>query len=394
MGWQDVKFSKAALERYSRHIIIPEFNIEGQKKLKNAKVLVIGTGGLGAPLLLYLTAAGVGTIGIVDMDVVDDSNLQRQVLFTVKDIGRPKVEVAAERLAQLNPHVKFVTYNTQFHSSNAFDILKDYDVVADGTDNFPTRYLVNDASVLLGKTNVYGSIFRFDGQVTVFNYQYENGETGPNYRDLYPEPPPPGLVPSCAEGGVLGVLPGIIGSMQASEVIKVITGVGDPLVGRLFTYDALNFETRILRFKKDKHNPISGENITIRELIDYEQFCGIVKQPAHSETQKTNTVKEITVQELKQLFDSKADFQLIDVREDYEFEIANLGGELIPLGTVLQNVDTINKEKQVVVHCRSGKRSADAIRVLEERFGFENLYNLKGGILAYADQVDNSLAKY
>lgn len=394
MGWQDVKFSKAELERYSRHIIIPEFNIEGQKKLKNAKVLVIGTGGLGAPLLLYLTAAGVGTIGIVDMDVVDDSNLQRQVLFTVKDLGRPKVEVAAERLAQLNPHVKFVTYNTQFHSSNAFDILKDYDVVADGTDNFPTRYLVNDASVLLGKTNVYGSIFRFDGQVTVFNYQYENGEVGPNYRDLYPEPPPPGLVPSCAEGGVLGVLPGIIGSMQASEVIKVITGVGDPLVGRLFTYDALNFETRILRFKKDKHNPISGENPTVTALIDYEQFCGIVKQPTTSEIQKLNTVKEITVQELKQLFDSKADFQLIDVREDYEFEIANLGGELIPLGTVLQHVEKINKDKQVVVHCRSGKRSADAIRVLEERFGFDNLYNLKGGILAYADQVDNSLAKY
>ncbi len=394
MGWQDVKFSKAELERYSRHIIIPEFNIEGQKKLKNAKVLVIGTGGLGAPLLLYLTAAGVGTIGIVDMDVVDDSNLQRQVLFTVKDLGRPKVEVAAERLAQLNPHVKFVTYNTQFHSSNAFDILKDYDVVADGTDNFPTRYLVNDASVLLGKTNVYGSIFRFDGQVTVFNYQYENGEVGPNYRDLYPEPPPPGLVPSCAEGGVLGVLPGIIGSMQASEVIKVITGVGDPLVGRLFTYDALNFETRILRFKKDKHNPISGENPTIKALIDYEQFCGIVKQPSTSENQNLNTVKEITVQELKQLFDSKADFQLIDVREDYEFEIANLGGELIPLGTVLQHVDKINKDKQVVVHCRSGKRSADAIRVLEERFGFDNLYNLKGGILAYADQIDNSLAKY
>lgn len=394
MGWQDVKFSKAELERYSRHIIIPEFNIEGQKKLKNAKVLVIGTGGLGAPLLLYLTAAGVGTIGIVDMDVVDDSNLQRQVLFTVKDVGRPKVEVAAERLTQLNPHVKFITYNTQFHSSNAFDILKDYDVVADGTDNFPTRYLVNDASVLLGKTNVYGSIFRFDGQVTVFNYQYENGEVGPNYRDLYSEPPPPGLVPSCAEGGVLGVLPGIIGSMQASEVIKVITGVGDPLVGRLFTYDALNFETRVLRFKKDKLNPISGENATIKELIDYEQFCGIIKQPTHSETQKINTVKELTVQELKQLIDSKANFQLIDVREDYEFEIANLNGELIPLGTILQHVDKINKDKQVVVHCRSGKRSADAIRVLEERFGFENLYNLKGGILAYADQVDNTLAKY
>ncbi len=394
MSWQNVTFSKAELERYSRHIIIPEFNIEGQKKLKNAKVLVIGTGGLGAPLLLYLTAAGVGTIGIVDMDVVDDSNLQRQVLFTVNDVGKSKVEVAAERLKLLNPHVNFITYNTQFHSSNAFEILKDYDVVADGTDNFPTRYLVNDASVLLGKTNVYGSIFRFDGQVTVFNYQYENGERGPNYRDLYPEPPPPGLVPSCAEGGVLGVLPGIVGSMQASEVIKVITGVGEPLIGRLFTYDALNFETRILRFKKDKHNPISGENPTLTELIDYEQFCGIVKEPAHSETQKINNVKEISVQELKELIDSNADFQLIDVREDYEYEIANLNGELIPLGTVMQNTDKISKEKQVVVHCRSGKRSADAIRVLEERFGFDNLYNLKGGILAYADEVDDTLAKY
>jgi molybdopterin/thiamine biosynthesis adenylyltransferase/rhodanese-related sulfurtransferase len=394
MSWQDVKFSKAELERYSRHIIIPEFNIEGQKKLKNAKVLVIGTGGLGAPLLLYLTAAGVGTIGIVDMDVVDDSNLQRQVLFTVKDIGRPKVEVAAERLAQLNPFVKFVTYNIQFHSSNAFDILKEYDIVADGTDNFPTRYLVNDASVLLGKTNVYGSIFRFDGQATVFNYQYQNGERGPNYRDLYPEPPPPGLVPSCAEGGVLGVLPGIVGSLQASEVIKVITGVGEPLVGRLFTFDALNFETRTLRFKKDKHNPLTGENPTIKALVDYEQFCGIVKHPAHSETQKTNNVKELTVQELKELIDANADFQLIDVREDYEFEIANIGGELIPLGTVLHNADKISKDKQVVIHCRSGKRSADAIRALEEKFGFDNLYNLKGGILAYADQIDTSLAKY
>jgi adenylyltransferase/sulfurtransferase len=394
MSWEDIQFSKAELERYSRHIIIPEFNIEGQKKLKAAKVLVIGTGGLGAPLLLYLTAAGVGTIGIVDMDVVDDSNLQRQVLFTVKDLGRPKVEVAAERLAQLNPHVKFITYNTRFHSSNALDILKDYDVVADGTDNFPTRYLVNDASVLLGKTNVYASIFRFDGQVTVFNYQYENGETGPNYRDLYPEPPPPGLVPSCAEGGVLGVLPGIIGSLQANEVIKVITGIGEPLVGRLFTFDALNFETRILYFKKDKHNPLTGENPTIKHLIDYEQFCGISTQPTHSETPKPVAVKEITVLELKQLFDSNADFQLIDVREDYEYEIANLGGELIPLGTILQNVDKISRTRKVIVHCRSGKRSADAIRALEEKFGFDNLYNLKGGILAYAEQIDNTLPRY
>lgn len=394
MSWQEVKFSKAELERYSRHIIIPEFNIEGQKKLKNAKVLVIGTGGLGAPLLLYLAAAGVGTIGIVDMDVVDDSNLQRQVLFSVKDIGRSKVEVAAERLTQLNPHIKFITYNTQFHSSNAFDILKDYDVVADGTDNFPTRYLVNDASVLLGKTNVYGSIFRFDGQVTVFNHKYEDGEIGPNYRDLYPEPPPPGLVPSCAEGGVLGVLPGIIGSLQANEVIKVITKIGEPLVGRLFTFDALNFETRILRFKKDKNNPISGEKPSITALIDYDQFCGIDKNKTIQENKNLNIVKEISVKELKDLKDKKINFQLIDVREDYEYEIANLEGELIPLGTILQNVEKIDRTRQVVVHCRSGKRSADAIRALEEKFGFNNLYNLKGGILAYADEVDQSLAKY
>lgn len=243
-GQSNGQFTKDELERYSRHLIIPEFNIEGQRKLKNAKVLVVGTGGLGSPVLLYLTAAGVGTIGIMDFDVVDESNLQRQVLFTVKDVGRPKVEVAKERLTALNPHVNFIVHNTHLNSSNALDIIKDYDVVADGTDNFPTRYLVNDACVLSGKTNVYASIFRFDGQLTVFNYTDKNGETGPNYRDLYPEPPPPGLVPSCAEGGVIGVLPGILGTLQANEVIKVITGIGEPLVGKMFLFDALTFSNR------------------------------------------------------------------------------------------------------------------------------------------------------
>lgn len=392
-GQPNIGFSKEELERYSRHLIIPDFNIEGQRKLKKAKVLVVGTGGLGAPMLQYLAAAGVGTIGIVDFDVVEASNLQRQVLFTMNDVGRPKVEAAEERLTALNPHVNIKTYNTHLNSSNALEIIKDYDLVADGTDNFPTRYLVNDACVLLGKTNVYASIFRFDGQLTVFNYQYENGETGPNYRDLYPEPPPPGLVPSCAEGGVIGVLPGILGSLQANEVIKVITGVGEPLVGRMFLFDALTFHNRTLKFRKDPNNPISGENPTINELIDYEQFCGIPEQK--SEKQKIQeAVKEITVKELKKMIDNEEDFQLIDVREDFEYEIVNLEGELIPMNKVLQETDRIAKDKKVVVHCRSGQRSAQVIHALEQQFGYDNLYNLKGGVLAYADEVDPSLPKY
>ncbi len=385
-----MSFSKQELERYSRHIIIPEFGMEGQRKLKEAKVLVVGTGGLGSPVLLYLAAAGVGTIGIVDFDKVDDSNLQRQVLFGVGDVGRPKVDAAADRLRALNPYITINTYNLQLHSSNALDILKDYDLVADGTDNFPTRYLVNDAAVLLGKTNVYASIFRFDGQVTVFNYKNADGTFGPNYRDLYPTPPPPGLVPSCAEGGVLGVLPGIVGSLQASEVIKVITGIGEPLIGKLYLFDALSFESRTLKFKKDPNAP------KIEKLIDYEQFCGIEK-PAVETAKKDNTVKEISVTELKALKDKGADFQLIDVREEYEYDIANLanlGAELIPLATVPANAERIAKGKQVIIHCRSGARSANAVRLLESQFGFDNLYNLKGGILAYADEVDTSLAKY
>ena len=385
----EVTFSKAELERYSRHLIIPEFNIEGQRKLKEAKVLVVGTGGLGAPLIQYLSAAGVGTIGIVDFDVVDDSNLQRQVLFTNADVGRPKVEVAKERIEAQNPFIQIITYNTQLTSENALEIIRDYDVVADGTDNFPTRYLVNDACVLSDKVNVYASIFRFDGQVSVFNHLHEDGTRGPNYRDLFPSPPPPGLVPSCAEGGVLGVLPGIIGSLQANEVIKVITGIGEPLSGRMFIFDALSFETRTLNLRKDEKNPLNGKNPTQTELIDYEMFCGIGQ-----ENGQTANVKEITVKELESWQAEKKDFQLIDVREGYEYDIANLGGELIPLAKVEKAVNKIASDKEVVIHCRSGKRSADAIQLLEQKYGFKNLYNLKGGILAYADEIDQSLAKY
>ncbi|MDZ4847537.1 MAG: molybdopterin-synthase adenylyltransferase MoeB [Chitinophagales bacterium] len=388
-----IQFSKAELERYSRHLIIPEFNIEGQRKLKNARVLVIGSGGLGSPSLLYLAAAGVGNIGVVDFDVVDDSNLQRQVLFTTKDIGKPKVEAAKERLLGLNPYINITTYNTHLNSSNALEIFKDWDIVADGTDNFPTRYLINDACVLLGKVNIFASIFRFDGQVTVFNYKYPNGEFGPNYRDLYPEPPPPGLVPSCAEGGVLGVLPGIIGSLQANETIKVITGLGEPLVGRMFALDALTFQIRTFKFRKDPNNPLNGNNPTITKLIDYEMFCGM---PLKEEEEKRGLqgVKEVTVKELKEMRDRHEDFQLIDCREKYEYEIAHLDGELIPLNKILDANGKISRDKKVVVHCRSGQRSASAIKALEEKYGFKNLYNLKGGILAWAAEIDPSVPRY
>ena len=371
-GLEEINFTKEELARYNRHIIIPEFGIEAQKKLKAAKVLVIGSGGLGSPLLLYLAAAGVGTLGIVDLDVVDDSNLQRQVLFGVQDIGIPKVEAAKIRLKQLNPHIKIKTYNTQFTSKNALEIIKDYDVVADGTDNFPTRYLVNDASVLAGIPNVYASIFQFEGQVSVFNYTDKNGTKGPNYRDLYPTPPEPGLIPNCAEGGVLGVLPGIIGSLQANEVIKVITGVGEPLSGRFFVFDALTFETRTLKITK------RANSTEIKELIDYEQFCGIsvIEKP----------VKEISTLELENWISNGEDFQIIDVRETSEYEQINIGAHLIPLGEVIARNHEIEREKKVVIHCRSGARSAKAIRQLEE-IGFDNLYNLKGGILAIEQET-------
>jgi adenylyltransferase/sulfurtransferase len=380
-------FSKEELARYNRHIIIPGFGLEAQQKLKSAKVLVIGSGGLGSPVLLYLAAAGVGTIGIVDFDVVDDSNLQRQVLFGVNEIGKPKVEAARRRLETLNPYIRLNIYNTHLNSQNALDILKEYDVIADGTDNFPTRYLVNDASVLLGKPNVYASIFQFEGQVSVFNYRNANGELGPNYRDLYPTPPPPGLVPSCAEGGVLGVLPGIIGSLQALEVIKVITGVGETLSGRFYIFDALDFQSRTFTIRRREDNPINGKNPTITALIDYEQFCGM-------RAVEEAPLKEITA---KQLYDWQVrgeKFQLIDVREPHEFDIVNIGGELIPLGTVSNNSDRIARDQNVVIHCKMGGRSAKAIRELQEKFGFTNLYNLKGGILSYIDEVQPELTKY
>jgi sulfur-carrier protein adenylyltransferase/sulfurtransferase len=386
MSHENIHFSKEELARYDRHIIIPDFGFEAQKKLKAAKVLVIGSGGLGSPSLLYLAAAGVGTIGIVDFDVVDDSNLQRQVLFGVDEIGKPKVESAKKRLESLNPFITIKVYNQQLTSQNALDIIKDYDVVADGTDNFPTRYLVNDACVLLGKPNVYGSIFQFEGQVSVFNYINKEGELGPNYRDLYPTPPPPGLVPSCAEGGVLGVLPGIIGSLQALEVIKIITGVGETLSGRFFIFDALNFETRTFKIKRSPSNPLNGDHPTIKQLIDYERFCGVkaVEKP----------IKEITSRELYDMQVRGEDIQIIDVREPHEYQIANMGGELIPLATVSANADKIERNKKVIVHCKMGGRSAKAIHELEEKFGFTNLYNLKGGILGWIDEVQPELTKY
>jgi len=389
---EEIKFSKEELERYSRHLIIPEFNIEGQKKLKAARVLVIGTGGLGTPLLLYLTAAGVGNIGIVDFDVVDTSNLQRQVLFTTQDVGRPKVEAARERLSALNPFVNFEIFNLKLDSSNALDLISKYDVIADGTDNFPTRYLVNDATVLAGKVNVFASIFRFEGQASVFNYKFPDDSRGPNYRDLFPTPPPPGLVPSCAEGGVLGVLPGILGSIQANEVIKVITGVGEPLAGRLFQFDASEFKTRIFKLTKDPDNPLTGTNPTQKELIDYEYFCNINNHASIEE--KNGKEQEITVTQLNDWILTGKKFQLIDVREPYEFDIVNLGGMLIPKNEILNHLAALNPETDIVIHCRSGRRSHDVIRLIHQHTNLKKLYNLKGGILAWVDEIDPSLPKY
>ena len=387
---EEITLSKEELERYSRHLILPEFNIEGQKKLKNARVLVVGTGGLGAPLLLYLTAAGVGTIGIVDFDVVDISNLQRQVLFTTADIGRPKVEAAAERLKALNPHIRFEVFNKRLDSSNALELITLFDVVADGTDNFQTRYLVNDACVLAGKVNVFASIFRFEGQASVFNYRYPDGTRGPNYRDLFPTPPPPGLVPSCAEGGVLGVLPGILGSLQANEVIKVISGVGEPLVGRLFQFDAASFTTKIYKIAKDPDNPLTGMNASQTGLIDYDYFCGIHFAPKPKEEH----ADEIEVATLKEWIRSGKDFQLIDVREPFEYAIANIGGKLIPKNEIMTHIDQIDRNKDVVFLCKSGIRSRDVINRLRKEAGLTNLYNVTGGITAWAIEIDPSLPKY
>jgi sulfur-carrier protein adenylyltransferase/sulfurtransferase len=373
-------FSNEELAQYSRHLILPEFNIEGQRKLKNASVLVIGAGGLGCPVLQYLTAAGVGHIGIVDFDVVDYSNLQRQVLYTVDDVGKPKAETAAKKLSRLNPHIRFTTFPQKLTSENALEILRIFDLVCDGTDNFPTRYLVNDACVLLDKPNVHGAIFRFEGQVSVFNFKYQDGSHGPQYRDLFPTPPPPGMVPSCAEGGVLGVLPGIIGTIQANEAIKVLTGIGEPLAGKLFFLDALTFETRVLKISM---NP---DLQAPTELIDYEDFCGV-----HTNT--SSNIREITVIELKNLMDNGEKYQLIDVREPYEYEIANLGGVLIPLESLRERIGEISSTEMVIVHCRSGARSARAIEKLTH-LGFQNTFNLKGGILEWSDKIDPEMPKY
>jgi adenylyltransferase/sulfurtransferase len=383
-------FSKEELERYSRHLIIPSFNIEGQRKLKEASVLVVGSGGLGAPLLSYLAAAGLGHIGIVDYDTVDDSNLQRQVLFSVQDLGRPKVEAAAERLRAQNPHIEITTYQQQLTSDNALGIIRNYDVVADGTDNFPTRYLVNDACVLLDKVNVYASVYRFEGQLAVFNYTDKQGQRYPNYRDLFPSPPPPGQVPSCAEGGVLGVLPGIMGSLQASEVIKVVSGTGEPLAGKLYIFDTLSFESRTLRIHPNPENPLTGENPKQTGLIDYEQFCGMPGQ----ESTPVVKVREMDVHELRRLRERGESPQIIDVREPYEYYIANLGGELIPRKTVEDELHRISRDRKVVVHCRSGVRSSRVIDLLEKKHGFTNLYNLKGGILAWANEIDPEMPQY
>ena len=365
--------SPEELARYARHLILPDFGPEGQQRLKAARVLVVGCGGLGAPLLQYLSAAGLGHIGLVDFDVVEESNLQRQVLFGQRDLGRPKVEAARDRILDLNPHVEITVYNTLLSSQNALDIIRDYDIVADGTDNFQTRYLVNDACVLLDKVNVYASIFRYDGQVSVFNLPDSGtGERGPNYRDLYPLPPLAGTVPSCAEGGVLGVLPGILGCLQANEVIKVATGVGEPLSGRLFLFDARSFTARTLRFGKDPANPLTGEQPTQTGLVDYDAFCGVVSEPA---------VPGISAAEFAALKASGKPFQLIDVREPYEYAIHNMGGELMPAGNILSFLEKISQDKMLVIHCQSGMRSSKIVRQLMD-IGYSNLYNLEGGLSA------------
>jgi sulfur-carrier protein adenylyltransferase/sulfurtransferase len=379
--------SKDEILRYSRHLIMPEVGMEGQLKLKQAKVLLIGTGGLGAPLGLYLAAAGVGRIGLVDFDVVDFTNLQRQVIHGTKDVGKKKLDSAAESMNDINPFVRIDKHEVAITSENAFEVMRDYDIVVDGTDNFPTRYLVNDACVLLGKPNVYGSIFRFEGQATVFAY-----EGGPCYRCLYPEPPPPGLVPSCAEGGVLGILPGIIGLIQATETVKLILGTGEPLVGRLMLYDALGMKFRELKLRKNPECPICGDHRTIHQLIDYNQFCGVPATPPPPSPGVAEG--EIDPVEVKAKIDRHDPFVLIDVREPHEYQIAKIPyAKLIPLGELPKRVSELNSADEIVAHCKSGMRSAKAVDFLKQA-GFKKVKNMKGGILAWSDKVDPSVAKY
>jgi adenylyltransferase/sulfurtransferase len=378
--------SNEEILRYSRHLIMPEVTMEGQKKLKSARVLCVGTGGLGSPLALYLAAAGVGTLGLVDFDVVDYTNLQRQVLHHTGDVGRLKLDSAIDKLTAINPFVEIKRFDTYLNSQNALDIFKDFDIIADGTDNFATRYLVNDACVLSGKPNVYASIFRFEGQASIFAT-----EAGPCYRCLYPEPPPPGLVPSCAEGGVLGVLPGLLGVIQATEVIKLILGVGEPLIGRLVLVDALAMRFRELRVRKNPECPVCGTNPTVKELIDYNQFCGV--RGEESEASTSVKIPEIQPEELKRRLDAREDIFVLDVREPHEYQIVNIKGYLIPLGDLPTRVHELDSSREIVVHCKSGARSAKAVDFLRKS-GFKRATNLTGGILAWADRIDTTLPKY
>ena len=379
-----VSLSNEEVLRYSRHLIMPEVGMEGQLKLKAARVLCMGAGGLGSPLALYLAAAGVGKIGIVDFDVVDFTNLQRQIIHTTADVGRKKLDSAEDKLKAINPNVSVVRFDTRLSSANALEIFRDFDIVVDGTDNFPTRYLVNDACVLTGKPNVYGSIFRFEGQVSVFGM-----EEGPCYRCLYPEPPPPGLVPSCAEGGVLGILPGLVGVMQATEAIKLILGTGEPLIGRLLLVDALAMRFRELKLRKNPDCPACGTERTINHLIDYNEFCGIRGEEKSVDAQ----VPTISVEELKKKKDAGEDIFVLDVREPHEYQICNINGYLIPLNDLPKRVHELDSSREIVAHCRSGVRSAKAVEFLRQS-GFTKARSLMGGILAWAEKIDPTMPKY
>ena len=378
------------IARYSRHLILPEVGMEGQQKLKAARVLLVGTGGLGSPRALYLAAAGVGTLGLVDFDVVDSSNLHRQVIHSTRDVGRPKLDSAEEKLTALHPDLKVVKYETRLTSQNAMEIFAGFDIVADGTDNFPTRYLVNDACVLSGKPNVYGSIFRFEGQASVFAT-----EAGPCYRCLYPEPPPPGLVPSCAEGGVLGILPGLVGIIQASEVVKLILGIGEPLIGRLLLVDSLGMRFRELKLRRNPDCPVCGTHPTVHALIDYEQFCGIPaqQQEATKVSNMQNGIPQIGPEELKRRQSAGEKVFVLDVREPHEYQIANIGGHLIPIHDLPQRTGELDRDANIVVHCKSGGRSQRAAEFLQQQ-GFAHVENLAGGITAWSDKIDPSLPKY
>jgi molybdopterin/thiamine biosynthesis adenylyltransferase/rhodanese-related sulfurtransferase/molybdopterin converting factor small subunit len=383
---EDVVLSNEEVARYSRHLLLPEVGMEGQLKLKKASIVLIGAGGLGAPLGLYLAAAGIGRIGIVDFDEVDVSNLQRQIIHGTSDLGRKKLDSAADKMQDINPHLKIDKYDVPLNSENALEILRDYDIVIDGTDNFPTRYLVNDACVLLKKPNVYGSIFRFEGQATVFAY-----EDGPCYRCLYPEPPPPGLVPSCAEGGVLGILPGMIGIVQATEAVKIILGQGTTLKNRLLLYDALGMRFRELKLKRDPACPVCGDHPTVTKLIDYQVFCGIHPPAAMPAPSSTDAIDAI---QLKEKLDSGDQFTLIDVREPHEFQICRIPGSiLIPLGQLPNRMSELDPNGDIVAHCKSGARSQKAVDLLKQH-GFKNARNMTGGILAWSDKVDPTVPKY